>query len=69
MQTSTKEKLASQLRLLARKVARAKARQSAAPLREAHGIVRMMQHISDTALTPHEQQRYSDIIMGLEQAI
>ena len=69
MQTSTKEKLASQLRLLARKVARAKARQSAAPLREAHGIVQIMQHISDTALTPHEQQRYSDIIMGLEQAI
>jgi len=69
MQNSTKEKLASQLQMLARKVARARARQSAAPLREAHGIVQIMQHISDAALTPHEQQKYGDIITGLDQAI
>lgn len=69
MQNSTKEKLASQLQMLARKVARARARQSAAPLHEAHGIVQIMQHISDAALTPHEQQKYGDIITGLDQAI
>lgn len=69
MQNRTKEKLAGQLQQLARKVARARMRQSIAPLHEAHGIVRMMQHLADGALAPHERQKYGGILTGLNQAL
>ena len=69
MQAGTKEKMLSQLRLLGRKVSRARQYGNAAPLREARGIVCVMQSIVDHYFTPQEQEKYADVTAGLDQAL